>query len=475
MKSFLLLSTALVVACLYSPISKAGPSPSPFVYFVDDDSITDADLPAGISVISGFSQADRTALTGAGRIVGFTASMTGGSAIQWTQPNPDIVSWNKNNPTAQQKPTTLQQLFAEPSTANLSPTALATQIFNIAGVDVTQADAFPINSEASGSNGYVFYGQDIESNTGDGISNGAAAYGAIFWAARVLLPNMKIIPVPASAVQKIAASDWGIKNVIFGVPNGDNYLKFLKLASSFNSQQLSDINNNRVDLLSFLHLAKYQNQPLINGFLAQQYSCQPNGGNPCGKVNGGAWPGSFSSDTPAVYDKTLSFALMSAHDNPPQLQIPSPNPPAPWKSNYYLNNPQDLPFQAGVYWDENSSSNDFKQFIALNYLTPTSVGSMSAATTKVTPGATLANNKLTIKVTGGGAGRVINSKYNINCRSNCIVYLKPRRNGTARTITLTALTNSGSSFDGWNSSSQNKSKYFRVTVQNNQVVSAKFH
>ena len=160
----------------------------------------------------------------------------------------------------------------------------------------------------------------------------------------------------------------------------DPYLKILNLTSSLTTQQKIDVANNKVDLLSFLHIAQYNNRPLIDGILAQQYSCQPANGNPCGKVNAGALPGSFSSDTPTFYDTTLPFALMSAHDDPPQLQIPSATPAPPWKS-YYLSNNQALPFQSGVYWDEKAGNSDFMSFQPSNYLTPTPVSSMANART----------------------------------------------------------------------------------------------
>lgn len=366
MKKSLLLSLALGVVCLYSPITRAA-SPSPFVYQVGDRTISNSDLPSGVSVICEFFQSDRVALTGSGRIVGFTTSFNdpdNASSIKWTDTN------NGNS---------LQSLFKDPATANLSPTALATQIFKIAGVDVGNADAFPSNAEAvpNGSGAYVFYAQDIESNTGDGNTNGAAAYIAIFWAARVLLPGMEIIPVPASAVQKMTASEWSIKDVVQGTAS-DPYLKILNLTSTLSTQQQNDVANNKVDLLSFLHIVKYNNRPLIDGILAQQYSCQPANGNPCGKVNAGALPGSFSSDTPIFYDATLPFALMSAHDDPPQLQIPSPTPSPPWKS-YYSSSTQALPFQAGVYWDEKAGNSDFMSFQPANYLTPTPASSMANA------------------------------------------------------------------------------------------------
>lgn len=461
----LLLSSALAALCMYSSETMAA-SPGPFVYFVNDSTINNSNLPAGVSVISEFSKNDRAALATAGRIVGFTTSFndSDGSSIKWTDVNSGITTG----------PNTLQKLFNDPATASLSQQQLATAIFNIAGVDVGNSDDFPSNAEATANSqgGYVFYGQDIENNVGDGNTNGAAAYTAIFWAARVLLPTMKIIPVPASAVQKMTAAEWSIKDVVQGTAN-DNYLKILNLTSTLTSQQQTDVAANKVDLLSFLHIVKYNSSPLINGILAQQYSCQPNSsGTPCKQVNPGALPGSFSGDTPIFYDTTLSFALMSAHDDPPQLFITSTNPALnpPWKS-YYMNKNQDLPFQAGVYWSEPSSSSDYSNFQAIKYLIPTSAISMSAA--RSPSGLRQNNNKLTIKVVGGTLGQVYNKKYKINCKATCSLYINPRRNGDSRIITLTARANSGSSFGGWYNGA-NRNKYLQIPVTNNVTVTAKF-
>jgi len=93
--------------------------------------------------------------------------------------------------------------------------------------------------------------------------------------------------------------------------------------------------------------------PLIDGFLAQQYSARGNAVNP------GALPGHFSADmfypqdadgdptatsTLLFYDKTMPYAMLSSEP----LQLGPIGQPSPaWESFY----DGGLPFHAGVYWD----------------------------------------------------------------------------------------------------------------------------
>ena len=76
------------------------------------------------------------------------------------------------------------------------------------------------------------------------------------------------------------------------------------------------------------------NAPLLDGFLAQQYQANT--------------IGTFPADEIDFYDRTMPYAIMSAHDHPQQLP---PTPPAAPCASYYSGS---MPFLAGVYWHQST-------------------------------------------------------------------------------------------------------------------------
>lgn len=339
-----------------------------FAYFLDN--FTNANLaiavPPGTVMIGWSNQAQRSALVAMGRVTGCSTglSSTGGSKALWhdSATSPD-----------------LHALFNAATPPDLSTAAhrklFAIQVLAAAGVDPSGFPS-PIDPGVPPAPGlgYVLWAQDIEGPL-NVPEETAAAILALFWAGReVLGPNMQIIPVPASAIQKPLASVWDLRTAVEG-SSADNYVKFLNLGSTLSAANQSALAGNQsIDLLSLLHLCTAEGHPLIDGVLAQQYSasqCSNPGGCPniCQSINCDALPGRFSIDTPAFYDTAMPYAILSAHDCPNQLFLA---PPAggcagsPWKSLYRGS----MPFQAGVYWNQ-TTIDPQTTFDPANYLIPT--------------------------------------------------------------------------------------------------------
>lgn len=324
-----------------------------FLYFLDGDAAAvTADIAtltqpgrftSSYSVIGDLSASQRQTLANsAARAVGKTAEIGGGNSITWSQISP---LFNGASP-------------PDVSSASARQT-LAGQILANVGINWQTPDAFPQAAEAqpTSAGGYVFWGQDIETVGGQAGVDEGAAYMALMWAGRVLLgSSMKIIPVPASGIQKRTAAAWNMTNVLNGVSGGDNYLSALGLADTLSPTDRQNLAS--IDLLSAMRLttvtdAGNTTSPLIDGFLAQQYSARGNAVNP------GALPGHFSDDmfypqdangdptatsTLLFYDKTMPYAMLSSEP----LQLGPIGQPSPaWESSY----DGSLPFHAGVYWD----------------------------------------------------------------------------------------------------------------------------
>jgi hypothetical protein len=328
-------------------------SDNAFVYFLDGDAATVAQDIATLSqagqvysnyaVIGDISAAQRSGLTTSGpRAVGKTAEIGGGNSITWAA---------------------ISSLFNAATPPDVSTFSarqtLAGQILSGVQIDWQDADAFPQAAEAqpTPAGGYGFWAQDIENVGSQSGPDEAAAYLALMWAGRVVLGNsMKIIPVPASGIQKRTAADWNLPSVLGGVAGGDNYLSALGLTTTLAPADQQHLGS--IDLLSAMHLLTVEDAagtpaPLIDGFLAQQYSADGTAVNP------GALPGSFSDDmfypqdssgdpTPTsrllFYDGTMPYAMLSSDS----LQLgPIGQPTPPWTSYF----DGSLPFHAGVYWD----------------------------------------------------------------------------------------------------------------------------
>ena len=364
-------ASKILFTCLTLIVStsvQAQTTPS-FAYFVDNFTAENIGVavPAGTILIGGASPTQRSTMTSHGRIVGASAGVSSAEDSK--------VKWRDAGSTPD-----LHALFNSATAPDLSTPAarqtFAQQIITAAVLD----SGFPSASEATETlnRGYVLWAQDIEGPVAVPQET-AAAIIALMWAGREILgSNMKIIPVPASALQKTTASTWDLKSTLEG-NTSDNFVKFLNLKSTLSLANQASLDSNSMDLLSALHLLSAEGHSLIDGILAQQYSasgCNTSSDCPtnCVSVNCEALPGIFSNDTPHFFDTTLPYAIMSVHDCPSQLFLSQPvggcpgisNASAPWKS-YYRGN---MPFQAGIYWNQ-TTIDPATTFQPANYLVPT--------------------------------------------------------------------------------------------------------
>ena len=316
-------SFLLIVAVLFAALTLGNQAfaqaASNFAYFLDNinDSTVDS-TPAGYAVIGEAGANDRANWTASGRIVGVSAAL-----------NPSL--WS-----------TISSNFSS-STPVVDKQQLAQNIITSA---LQSPSEFPLSSERipTASNGFVIWAQDFEKDTSspDELYAGVTA---VLWAGRQLLgTDFKIIPVPASYLFKTLGG-YNSGNIVNGV-GSTPYLASLGLSAPPTTNPQAD-SGGEWNFLSLL----YENH-LIDGFLGQQYAIN----------NSDALPGSVSSDTMHFYED-MPYAILSAHDNPPQLTSTSPNGP-PWASHYY----GDMPFQAGVYWNTNVIDSSFNPS---SYLTPT--------------------------------------------------------------------------------------------------------
>ena len=439
----------------------------------------------GVIIGSDISPDVRQKATQYGHIVGYSDGFDnnsyGGSVAKWTD----------KSVTGQ----SLQDLFNDSnSVQSLSsdPIKFAKTILTIAGVTLSSfpsdnesipAQAVTTNGKTYPGGGYVIWAQDIEKNNEGDNSASASTYIAIFWAGRTLLPTMKIIPVPSSYILKagtglgsdgkpdtqVPISSWGLNAIVNGgtIPQQnlnnkpDQYLKILNLKPSNTTDN--------IDLMSFLHSVTVNGKPLIDGFLGQQYSCAPfttdvNNQYYCNDKNPSALPGEFSQgDTPVPIDKTLPYALLSAHDNPNQITlswsnyptqkgiIPTPfaitAPTKTWQSAYN----GCLPFQAGVYWS--NYNDDLDTFNPTLYLSPTDASSTSLASKNSLHSRRLnyGSFKLSVQIQGGSAGvngSVKSTNTSISCGSQSLLGCN-QSVGAYQTVTLVANPDPGRKFLYW--------------------------
>jgi len=296
-----------------------------FAYFLDvmnDNNVSST--PAGYAVIGEASATDRANWTGSGRIVGLSAALNQSSTTSL---------WS-----------TISSLFS--SSAPVAPNQRNLLAQNIISNALQYPGEFPNPAEGNltQSNGYVIWAQDFEYDKEATTDELYAGVTAVLWAGRQLLgTNVKIIPVPASFLFKTLGG-YNSSNVVHG-DGTTPYLASLGLSAlpTTNPQAGSGGEWNFLSMLFENHL--------IDGFLGQQYAIN----------NSDALPGSVSLDTMHFY-KDMPYAILSAHDNPPQLTSTSSDGP-PWASHYY----GDMPFQAGVYWNTNVIDSSFNPS---SYLTP---------------------------------------------------------------------------------------------------------
>lgn len=392
---------AIVAGVAAQDVATAQSTPD-YVYFLD--AFTPANVtntPAGTAVI-GETEATgahaRSTLTAGGRIVGTQTEFNASSNITWTH--------------------ALNTLFN--STApDLSTQALrqqfALQILLASGISAEPPGApsggYPVPADdewkVTTAGGYVLYTQDIE---GPVVPlETAAAITAVMWASREYLgPNMKIIPIPANAFIIEETANWNLKTVVEG-SSSNNWLSYLPLKSTLSSADQAALDANQIDLFSFLHLASAEGHPLVDGILPMMYSrCRPQHTLVCCGPNMPNYeltapPGSLNIPSPPFYDTSLPYAILSAHDNPPQLFIQeNPHCPSllpPWKS-YHRGA---MPFLAGVYWHAAVDAS----FVPSDYLTPTIAASDDA-------GACQSDLDGDLEVDGGDLGILIGSWGPVN-------------------------------------------------------------
>lgn len=305
--------------------------PKPFVYFmdtIDDGNITLAGTDTAVigEIGPGTNVGERGYYTAQGQVVGVTAALFREYNL-WTY----TVPADPANGIPNSLPS-LETLFSNPvdlSTPS-ARTAFATQILTSTlryPVELPQ----PAEAQPNGNGGYVLWTQDFEMNSsGDTAQQMAAGITAILWAGRQLAGSgTLVIPVPSSSIQKATPQDWQLDQVL----TSDSLVGKLGLADTFTNPN-DRTNLGSMDLLSMLHLVRNTDTaaPLLDGFLAQQYQL--------GTI------GTFSADEVHFYDTSIPYAIMSAHDHPAQL--PATPPAAPFATSY--SGP--MPFQAGVYWQD---------------------------------------------------------------------------------------------------------------------------
>ena len=323
-------AVATAVLMLALPAVALATDPKPFVYFVDTMNHANISAtPQGYAVIGeigpGSNVGQRGYYTASGRVVGVSAGFYSQYNLWTNTVAPAPASGIPGYPS-------LQTIFS--GTVDVgSPsarTSLAQQILNSTLQYPTELPS-AAEAEPTAAGGYVLWGQDLEmSSDGDSPEQMAAAITAIFWAGRQVSGSGTLfVPVPSSSIQKTAAASWQLSNVL----TSGTMLGQLNLVPTI--QQPSDqANLGAMDLLSMLRLVRNSdtNAPLLDGFLAQQYQANT--------------IGTFPTDEITFYDKTMPYAIMSAHDNPQQLP---PTPPASPYRSYYSGA---MPFLAGVYWNQ---------------------------------------------------------------------------------------------------------------------------
>jgi hypothetical protein len=312
------LSAALILAVTLGNQAFAQATPN-FAYFLDY--LTDSNVsstPAGYAVIGEASKNRRESWTEDGRIVGMSV------AFNYVALNTTL--WS-----------TISSNFSS-NTPVVNKQQLAQNIINSA---LQYPGEFPLSVERTptANNGYVIWAQDFEKDTSS-TDELYAGVTAVLWAGRQLLgTDFKIIPVPASYLFKTLGG-YNSSNIVNGV-GSTPYLASLGLSAPPPPSSGGEWN--------FMSLL-YKNG-LIDGFLGQQYAVN----------NPDALPGSVSSDTLHFY-QNIPYAILSAHDNPPQLSGTPPDPK--WQSHY----DGDMPFQAGVYWGQEIVDSTFSPS---TYLAPT--------------------------------------------------------------------------------------------------------
>ena len=333
---------ALIAGGLLLGTTAGAQSTSDYAYWLDEFSVANVqNAPVGTMVIGETSSQQRqTITTTTNRIVGTTVTFQPGGSkkINWSfSPGNDLKS--------------LFNTATPPSLATpCERRAFAQEIFNRT-VSADSLDAFPTVAEATptSTGGYVVWSQDLEGPM-NVPEETASAIIAMMWAARELFTltdpstgpctpvsghRMQVVPTPASILQKSPASTafpdgWNLSEVVTG-GSSDNYVSFLKLDQTLSTDDQTALGQNKIDLLSFLHLATAEGVPLIDGILAQQYSSQGCTTDPdtgclinCTHLNCQALPGRLSDDTPPFYDTTLPYAIQSAVSCPAQLYLDPP-------------------------------------------------------------------------------------------------------------------------------------------------------
>lgn len=298
-------------------VSIAAPDDNSFVYFLDDTTqITK--VPAGYGMIGEFSAAARGTLTTNGRIVGESVSLKNNSkAIGYN-------IWPL-----------IKDLFTSTTpVAEADKLALAQSILSnvLTNPGFSSADEFPSPAEGTpnSAGGYVFWAQDFEFLPGNAPTDEVyAGVLAVMWAGRQVLGDaFPIYPVPSSSLFKTLGDDTGAQQ---GPYSSDHIIKGTGSTPYLASLGLKALPTDPAPPSggewNFLSLA-YENK-LIDGFFGQQYTPEQ--------------AGVISKDTKPFYSADLPYALMSSYADPAQVATGGP-----WPTVYNGN----IPFHAGVYWED---------------------------------------------------------------------------------------------------------------------------